>query len=194
MRIGTPLGQFSSSATSYIRGGIGEFRSLIIAVSSHRRHRSRPDSPTRVALSPASVQRRRPRLVIVRFSARQLPTDCRRDGQPSFADAAPGVQLFDRPYTAPRSWRGNLSYASSFRQLRVRARRDLFAQPQSAGTHGSQFLRTSRASRRTKVVPYSRTLRASCRQLAPYRRGRAHSSAFGHVIDNVSTCRPSAGS
>ncbi|MGI8545755.1 MAG: hypothetical protein ACR2M1_00235 [Gemmatimonadaceae bacterium] len=34
-----------------------------------------------------------------------------------FADAAPTVQLFDPSYTAPRSWRANLGYSSSYRQL-----------------------------------------------------------------------------
>src|SRR5262245_25384732 len=113
----SPIGSFYTVPKGVIRGGIGEFRQML--------------DPT--LLSDASVSTGLP------GGARQLscfgpavpvpnwndfadeasiPTACAAgSGVTGFSDAAPNVLLFDRRYQPARSWRGNLSWSSSFKSL-----------------------------------------------------------------------------
>jgi hypothetical protein len=45
-------------------------------------------------------------------NAAAIPTQCLNGANTAFNDAASTVQLFDRSYQPPRSWRGNLAYTS----------------------------------------------------------------------------------
>jgi hypothetical protein len=113
-----PIGVFTMSPTSYIRGGIGEFRSFL-----------GPDLLTGASVatglpngvvSLACVGSATPTPDWTQYAQdpSMIPQTCANGAQtPAFADAAPVVQTFDRSYTAARSWRANLSYASSWHLL-----------------------------------------------------------------------------
>jgi hypothetical protein len=108
------IGQFPMGSPSYIRGGIGEFRSFL--------------SPS--VLAPAMIATGLPggAAYITCIGAATpipdwtayatdpvtIPEQCASGtGATPFADAAARVSLFDKSYQPPRIWRGNLSYAGS---------------------------------------------------------------------------------
>jgi len=111
------LGAFNMGPTTYLRGGIGEFRSLL--------------SPT--LLSDASAMNGLPgttRSISCIGSAAPVadwtaylanpnsgPTSCADGSAGVLADTAPPIRLVDRNFAPPRSWRANLSYASQYRRL-----------------------------------------------------------------------------
>ena len=103
------LGAFQMGPTSYLRGGIGEFRSLL--------------SPS--LLSDASASTRgvscigsavpTPDWTTYLRNPESAPVACVGGG--TFADTAPAVRLVSRDFAPARSWRANLSYASQYRRL-----------------------------------------------------------------------------
>ena len=103
------LGAFQMGPTSYLRGGIGEFRSLL--------------SPS--LLSDASASTRgvscigsavpTPDWAAYLRNPESAPTACVGGG--ALADTAPAVRLVSRDFAPARSWRANLSYASQYRWL-----------------------------------------------------------------------------
>lgn len=107
----TPLGTFRTGAPSILRGGIGMFRNLLgpDVVAASRASTGLPDANQRLLCVGSAV----PAPDWEAWGAGvPVPTAC-APGTASFSDAAPGILAFDRAYTAPRSWRGNLSWASS---------------------------------------------------------------------------------
>jgi hypothetical protein len=110
------LGQFNVGTRSYIKGGFGEFRSFL-----------QPDllaGPLSLtglpggALSVACIGSSVPRPDWAAFAAgTQAPNQCVNGASSVFADSIPAVQLFGKQYSVPRSWRGNLSYASTYKKL-----------------------------------------------------------------------------
>ena len=112
------LGMFNIGPPSYVRGGFGEFRSMLRpsllsqAIAStglpgggdvpHVHWSSRTSAMGELSAGSRGDTHR------VRGRIRRLTP---------FADASPTVSLFERSYQPPRSWRGNLSYASTIRSL-----------------------------------------------------------------------------
>jgi hypothetical protein len=112
------LGRMYSGPTGYWRGGVGEFRSLTQpALVGGVMGRSGLASGARTIACVGSAT---PTPMWSRYATDPslIPTDCIGGAaQSAFADAAPTVELLDRSYTAPRSWRANLAYGSMVRRL-----------------------------------------------------------------------------
>jgi hypothetical protein len=112
-----PMGRFSLGPTSYIRGGIGEFRNILSAdlLSDARATTGLPGGveTLRCVGSATPV----PDWAGYAGGA-ALPTACNSGPFTApQADDAPRIALFDRSYAPSRSWRANLSYASQLARL-----------------------------------------------------------------------------
>jgi len=113
------VGTFNMGPPSYLRGGIGEFRSLLppSILSQAMIATGLPGGSARITcIGPAAPA---PNWAAYQLDPAAIPGQClTRPGVPApFADAAPAVQLFDPSYQPPRSWRANLSYASTLGPL-----------------------------------------------------------------------------
>ncbi|HEY8310580.1 MAG TPA: carboxypeptidase-like regulatory domain-containing protein, partial [Gemmatimonadaceae bacterium] len=97
----TQLGSFYPQATSYIRGGFGEFRSLI-SPSLLTRASAATGLPSGVqSLACVGSAAPTPDWSEYLANAATVPDQCAGQAtSPVFTDAAPAVQLFDRNYTA----------------------------------------------------------------------------------------------
>jgi hypothetical protein len=113
------LGMFNIGPPSYLRGGFGEFRSMLqpSLLSQAMAPNGLPGGATYLTCIGAAVPA--PDWVSYQVDPETIPTQCAAgSGIPAtFADVTPSVVLFDRAYQPPRSWRGNLSYASTFHSL-----------------------------------------------------------------------------
>ena len=112
-----PMGRFNMGSTSYIRGGIGEFRSLtpVTLLSDAFAQTGLPGALASITCIGDAVPQ-------ANWSAFQstsstIPSSCATQSSSAYSQGAPSVRLVDRAYRAPRSWRGNLSYASQFKRL-----------------------------------------------------------------------------
>lgn len=105
-----PVGTFLSPvANLVVRGGIGEFRNFMPSslVAGAIAGTGLPGSVlTLTCFGPAAPGQD---WAAYAADAASIPATCAGGATPSFSDVAPGVRLFDRSYTAPRSWRGNLA-------------------------------------------------------------------------------------
>ena len=185
-RIGTPLGTFSFGSTSYIRGGIGEFRSLIAPSLLADASASTGLPGARRTLECVGPATPVPDWSSYSSALGTVPSDCAGSSS-SFADAAPGVQLFDRSYTAPRSWRGNLSYASSLHNFAYSLEGIYSLNLNQPGRTDLNFSNVARFT-----TPEGRPVYASASSVVPATGAVSGvdartTSAFGHVIDNVSS-------
>ncbi len=111
------LGQFAYGPKSYIRGGIGEFRNIFPAnlLANASVATGLPTGlRSLTCIGPATPA---PEWDQYLSNPGTIPTQCHGAGAPTFTDVAPSVQLFDPSYTAPRTWRGNLAYSSSYKLL-----------------------------------------------------------------------------
>ena len=107
-------GTFYSVPKGVIRGGIGEFRQILdpTLLADAGVATGLPGSTTRLACFGPAVPL--PDWHSFATDESSIPTQCiGANTGPTFSDASPNVQLFDRRYQPARSWRGNLSYASS---------------------------------------------------------------------------------
>lgn len=113
----TQLGQLPRPRTSNIHGGVGEFRNILPA--SLLTNASVSTGLPNGARSLTCVGDAVPATDFAQYLSdpTSIPTQCLGGAPPAFVDAAPAVQLFAPNYTAPRSWRGNLGYASSYKIL-----------------------------------------------------------------------------
>lgn len=111
------IGQFNIGPPSYLRGGIGEFRGMLqpALLSQAMLNTGLPGGASYLTCVGPAV----PNADWASFISdpTTIPTQCANgSGSPTqFTDASPSVSLFDPSYQPPRSWKGNLSYASSFR-------------------------------------------------------------------------------
>jgi hypothetical protein len=112
------LGTRFQGPTGVLRGGIGEFRNLLppTLLSEAVLATGLPGGARRlVCLGPAVPT---PDWAAYANDPAAVPEECEGSGSaPAFADAAPGVHLFDDSFTAPRSWRGNLAWNSRWKKL-----------------------------------------------------------------------------
>jgi hypothetical protein len=113
-----PLGQFNLLPTMYVRGGVGLFRGMLPAtlLSGASVATGLPNGISRITcLGDAAPA---PDWSAYATDPSAIPTSCIAGApNPVFVDAAPSVQLFDHSYTAPKSWRGNLSVSSTFSKV-----------------------------------------------------------------------------
>ncbi len=113
-----PMGQFNMGPTSYIRGGIGELRNMIAPslLSDVRANTGLPGSSAAIACVGAAAPA--PHWASYLDDPSSVPATCANaSGSGVLAESAPNVRVIDPRYDAPRSWRGNLSYASQFKRL-----------------------------------------------------------------------------
>ncbi|HTE45352.1 MAG TPA: hypothetical protein VK636_08935, partial [Gemmatimonadaceae bacterium] len=111
-----PMGLFNMGPTSYLRGGVGEFRTMLPAtlLSDARVRTGLPGSGSSVTCVGSAAPM--PNWEAYLNDASSVPEVCTSEaGQ--LAETSPSVRLFDRGYSAPRSWRGNLSYSSGYEHL-----------------------------------------------------------------------------
>lgn len=113
------IGMFHMGPPSYIRGGIGEFRSFLspAILSPALTATGLPGAASHITCIGAAAPL--PDWTGYQVDRGLIPRQCASgSGAPAqFADAAPAVSLFDPSYAPPRSWRANLAYSSVFRRL-----------------------------------------------------------------------------
>jgi len=114
-----PLGQFNFGNLSYLRGGIGEFRSLLPAavMSQAMIADGLPGGASYLTCIGGAAPA--PDWSGYALDQGAIPRQCLAgSGIPAaFTDSAPVINLFAKSYQPPRSWRANLSYASNFGPL-----------------------------------------------------------------------------
>lgn len=113
----TQLGQFFLGPSSYVRGGIGEFRSFLgpdLLTGASVATGLPGGLSTLTCIGSATPT---PDWSAYAASTGAIPTTCANGAPSVLSDAAPSVQTFSPSYTAPRSWRANLAYGSSFGPL-----------------------------------------------------------------------------
>lgn len=185
------IGQFSFNSTTYLRGGIGEFRNLLspsLLAATASQTGLANGARTLTCIGSAAPT---PDWSAYATSIAAIPSACvSAAATPVFADAAPSVELFDRTYSAPRSWRANLAYSSSRHgwtygveglvalNLDQPGRVDLNFDPSPRFTLSDEgrpiFVTTS------SIVPSNGVAASSAAR---------RDGAFGHIIDNVSSLR-----
>jgi hypothetical protein len=183
------VGQFHFGPVSYIRGGIGEFRSILPAtlLTAASAATGLPGGLQSITCVGAATPV--PEWGQYVSDPGVIPNQCVGGAAPQFADAAPSVQLFDPAYTAPRSWRGNLAYSSTFRNYFTYALEGLYSlNLNQAGRRDVNFGNAERFTLSDEgrpvfvdpasIVGASGVVSTADARLTP---------EFGHVIDNVST-------
>jgi hypothetical protein len=191
----TTFGPLSLNSASYLRGGIGEFRnllspSLLAATSSQT---GLPGGARTLTCIGSAVPR--PDWAAYGAGLAALPSACvTSSSSASFADAAPAVQLFDRRYAAPRSWRANLGYSSSAHGWTYGVEGLVALNLDQAGRVDLNFDPTPRFTlageeRPVFVTPSSIVPRTGDVASSAARRD----GAFGHVIEHVSSLRSTSG-
>ncbi|MHB1861876.1 MAG: TonB-dependent receptor [Gemmatimonadaceae bacterium] len=111
------FGRFLGGPSGVLRGGFGEFRNMIAPslLSTASVSTGLPGGVERLSCIGAAVPT--PDWNAYDNNPAAIPQQCAGSAGSSFADAAPNVQLFDPAYTATRSWRGNLSWSSTWHKL-----------------------------------------------------------------------------
>lgn len=106
-------GIYPSPPVGVLRGGIGEFRSLLPAsvLADASASTGLPGSLQQVACVGDAVPV--PDWASWVNGSAGLPRSCASGAGSALQDAAPSVALVSRNYDAPRSWRANLSWTSS---------------------------------------------------------------------------------
>ncbi len=182
------LGQFFTGPASYVRGGVGEFRSILPAnlLTNASIATGLPNGlQSLTCVGPAAPA---PDWTQYASDPTSIPTQCINGVTPAFTDIAPSVQLFDPAYTAPRSWRGNLAYSSSYKLLTYSIE-GLYSvnlnQPGRADVNFNNIPRfvTPDEGRPVFISPTSIVAATGALSTVEAR----VSPLFGHVIDNVST-------
>jgi hypothetical protein len=110
----SPIGQFIPIPIGFLRGGVGEFRNMLppTLLSEASVATGLPGSARRLScVGPAAPA---PEWAAFLSDPASVPTQCSSaaGAAPVFTDEAPSVELFDRTYQPPRSWRSNLAWSS----------------------------------------------------------------------------------
>jgi hypothetical protein len=116
------LGMFYFGPRGVIRGGVGEFRGLLppSLLSDASVNVGLPGETRSLTCFGAATPI--PDWDAYLANPTTAPTECIAvPAAPVLADTAPNVQLFDRRYAAPRSWRANVSWNSQWKRLIVGA-------------------------------------------------------------------------
>ncbi|MEO8945477.1 MAG: carboxypeptidase-like regulatory domain-containing protein, partial [Gemmatimonadaceae bacterium] len=181
------IGEFFLGPASYVRGGIGEFRSILPAnlLTTASAATGLPGGAQ--ALTCIGAATPVPAFAAYLSNPAAIPYQCLAGAAPAFTDAAPAVQLFDPTYTAPRSWRGNLSYASSYKLLTYSVE-GLYSlnlnQPGRTDVNFSNAQRFTLSDEGRPVFVDPANIVTNTGAVSTV--GARMSPTFGHVIDNVS--------
>jgi hypothetical protein len=177
--------------TMMLRGGIGEFRGLMPAtlLTEATAANGLPGGISHLTCIGAAVPTPRWEDYLRDDSA--VPTDC-ADGAPaSLIDAAPGVKLFDRSFAAPRSWRANLAWVSTWRNIGLKLEGTYSLNLNQAGTvdlnfaGAPQFVIKEEDNRPVFVSPTAIVPTSGLVSPLEARRSRA----FGRVVSTRSDLR-----
>lgn len=186
-----PIGEFNYAPTGYLRGGIGEFRSFLspaLLTDASVLTGLPGGATTLTCIGPATPQ---PEWELYAASRATIPAQCASAAVPAaFSDAAPDVQLFDPDYTAPRSWRANLAYASMVGPLSYTLEGVYSLNVNQRGRTDVNFANvqhfvTSDEARPVFVTPESIVPGSGIVAASDART----TQSFGHVFDNVSNLR-----
>jgi hypothetical protein len=109
-----PFGTFYRGPSGVLRGGVGEFRARLPStlLSGALAGTGLPGSTRTLRCVGAAVP-----VPDWSGTGEDALEQCLASRAPSLSDAAPPVELFDRSFTPPRSWRGNLGWLSSYRKV-----------------------------------------------------------------------------
>ena len=183
-----PLGSFTLGPATYVRGGVGLFRNMLqpTLLSNAMVTTGLPGGIERITCLGAAAPT--PDWNAFALNEASIPTSCVPGApNPVFADTAPSVQLFDRSYTAPRSWRGNLGVSSSWWKAIYALDASYSLNLNQPGIVNANFTGTPRflaaGENRPVFVPASAIV-ASTGGVSNVPARVA--SGFGQVIDNVS--------
>jgi len=185
------IGTESGGPTGFVRGGIGEFRSLMgpSLLGGVLGRSGLASGAQRISCVGAATPT--PVWGLYSSDPSLVPTDC-IGGQAarSFVDVAPGAELLDRSYTAPRSWRANLSYGSEYQGVVYSVEGAYFLNLNQPGLQDLNFANQSRFTTSdegrlvyvnpSSIVPGSGALVSTSAR---------RDSLFGSVIDHVSSLR-----
>jgi hypothetical protein len=105
----SPAGTFVVQPPSAWRGGIGEFRSIVspLLLNNALVSTGLPNGLTRIACLGADVPT--PNWSLYESNPAAIPTECLNGANAAFNDAASSIQVVDKSYEPPRSWRANLA-------------------------------------------------------------------------------------
>jgi hypothetical protein len=184
-----PLGQSHGFAYGTLRGGIGEFRGFMspemIAATSAQTGLPNGES----MLSCVGSATPTPSWATYVATPGTAPTNCANGSQPTFASTSSSVALFDPAYRTPRSWRGNLSYASSVSRVNYQLEGLYALNVDQPGRIDLNFKDTpaftTDEGRPVFVAPESIVPGSGVVASSDARR----TTSFGQVFDNVSTNR-----
>ena len=116
---GSNLGTFTSGPRGVLRGGVGQFRNLLgpDLVAQAAGATGLPGATQRLLCIGSAVPA--PQWAAWAAGSAPYPTTCASGAatvgaSSALTDTAPGATAFSRGYTAPRSWRGNLAWASTW--------------------------------------------------------------------------------
>ncbi len=188
---GLSFGNFGIGPTGYLRGGIGEFRTMLPATLLSRLSALTGLPTGQRTISCIGAATPMPDWQQYLSSPASIPDQCLTAGvSPALADVAPSVAVVDPHYTAARSWRGNLGYASTFHQIdyNIEGTYSLnLNQPGQTDLNfsGAPRFTTSDEGREVFVAPSSVVAQSGAVATADARRVQQ----FGHVFDNISTLR-----
>ncbi|HEY4305335.1 MAG TPA: carboxypeptidase-like regulatory domain-containing protein [Gemmatimonadaceae bacterium] len=116
-RMETDLGKFTAGPTAFVRGGVGLFRSMLSPslLSDAFVTTGLPGGARRIVCIGDAIPT--PDWSAYAASSSTIPTSCVAGTSSAFSDGAPPVVAFDRAFTAPRSWRGNLAVSDEVRGI-----------------------------------------------------------------------------
>lgn len=184
----SPVGRFFLGPSSYVRGGIGEFRSFLgpDLLTGASVATGLPGGISTLACVGSATPT--PDWSAYAASAAAIPTACANGAPSILADAAPTVQAFSPSYTAPRSWRANLAYGSSIGPIAYTLEGLYSLNVNQPGRIDLNFAGAPRFTlpdegRPVFVTPGSIVPGSGALSTVEARRD----SQFGHVIENVST-------
>ncbi|MEO7104424.1 MAG: carboxypeptidase-like regulatory domain-containing protein [Gemmatimonadaceae bacterium] len=185
------IGSAASGPTGFLRGGIGEFRSLMgpsLLGGVLGRNGLASGAQTISCVGTASPA---PMWGLYSADPTSAPTDCvGGPAQRSFIDVSPSVELLDRSYTAPRSWRANLSYGSEYQGLVYSVEGAYSLNLNQPGLQDLNFANQVRFT----TSDEGRPVYVSAASIVPGSGALVPTSArrdllFGSVVDHVSTLR-----
>lgn len=187
----SPLGQFNNAPTGYIRGGIGEFRAILSpAIAATASAQTGLPSATQ-SLDCVGAATPIPVWTAYASNPAAIPTGCIGAGAGrGFVDAAPSVGLFDRSYTAPRSWRANLAYGSVVKGIVYSVEGLYSLNLDQSGRTDLNFANQIQFTTPTEGRPiYVRPGSIVPASGALVSTGSRRDQSFGSVVDNVSNLR-----
>lgn len=189
----TQLGQFFTGPTSYVRGGIGEFRSFLgpdLLTGASVATGLPNGSATLTCVGAATPS---PDWRAYDADPAAIPRTCANGAASVLSDAAPSVQAFSPTYTAARSWRANLAYGSSFHHFTYTLEGLYSRNVNQPGRVDLNFTGTPQFTladegRPVFVTPGSIVPGTGATSTVEARR----SAAFGHVVESVSDLHSSS--